>query len=329
MEKIKFQVRGFTSMLTAFSFAVMGISGILLFIVPQGRIAEWTDWRMLGLTKTDWGNMHITTSLLFLIAGILHTWYNWEALVKYFSHRKEKGFALKKETVLSLVVALFFIVGAIYKVPPLNSVLALNGYIKNKWIINKDYEPPIGHGELLTMRSFTKKLNIDLNLATEELNKNGITFKETESLALIAKNHGTSPVQIYKLVKQFERAAEVAPIVAGQDLKVQSVPAAPPLTGKTQPPPQASSARPTKVYTEELVDEQFEGRGIGKKTLAAICEENGLDLAVARKKLAARQIVMKDSETLKEAAERFTTAPIEILKIFMVGEPVNANDRGR
>jgi hypothetical protein len=44
--------RGFASLLTTFSFIVMSISGILLFIVPQGRIAEWTDWRMLGLTKS-------------------------------------------------------------------------------------------------------------------------------------------------------------------------------------------------------------------------------------------------------------------------------------
>ncbi len=31
--------------------------------MPQGRIAEWTGWRMLGLTNHNWGDIHITTSL--------------------------------------------------------------------------------------------------------------------------------------------------------------------------------------------------------------------------------------------------------------------------
>lgn len=323
MEKVAFQVRSFTSMLTAFSFAVMGISGLLLFIVPQGRIAEWTDWRLLGLAKADWGNIHITTSLLFLVAGILHTWYNWEALVKYLSHGKRKGFAARRETLLPIVITLFFIVGAVYKIPPLNSVLTLNSHIKNSWIINKDYEPPIGHAELLTMKSFTKKLNIDLNRATEALNQRGITFKETESLALIAKNHGTSPVQLYSLIKPFEGAVGPTAAKPGQELKLPDSTAPPSPGKKAEPPPRAAAAeRSIKVYTEALVEERFEGRGMGKKTLAAFCEENGVDPAVAKKKLATRQMVLKDGETLKEAAERSTTAPIEILKIFMVGEPV-------
>ncbi|MDZ4164325.1 MAG: DUF4405 domain-containing protein [Smithellaceae bacterium] len=329
MGKIKFHNRGFTSMLTAFSFAVMSISGVLLFIVPQGRIAEWTDWRMLGLTKTDWGNIHITTSLLFLIAGIIHTWYNWGALIKYLSRKREEGLALKTETVVSVILVLFFVLGAIYKLPPLSSVLTLNSYIKNMWIINKDYEPPLSHAELLTLKSFSKKLNIDLTRATEELNKNGINFKETESLGLIAKNHGLSPVQVYQFIKQLEGSATVTGAmgeVKSGGLQTPVVSAAKPTTVTPASEKQAAKTQAAlekqQLYTEELVDERFEGRGMGRKTLAMICEENGLDLALARKKLAARQLVMKDDETLKEAATRFSSAPMEIMKVILVGEPV-------
>ena len=88
--------------------------------------------------------------------------------------------------------------------------------------------------------------------------------------------------------------------------------------------PAGSAATPAKqhVYTEELVDERFEGRGMGRKTLAMIAQENGLDLALARKKLAGRQVVMKDDESLKDAAARAETAPLELMKIIFVGEPV-------
>ena len=53
----RIHVRGLISLLTAMSFLIMSISGIVLFIVPQGRIANWIDWRFLALTKGQWGDM--------------------------------------------------------------------------------------------------------------------------------------------------------------------------------------------------------------------------------------------------------------------------------
>ncbi|MDP2240646.1 MAG: DUF4405 domain-containing protein [Burkholderiales bacterium] len=319
--------KGFASLLTTFSFTVMSISGVLLFIVPQGRIAEWTDWRMLGLTKHDWGNIHITTSLMFLLAGAYHIWCNWRTLVNYFTSKRESGLFLKKELAFSAVLTLFFVFGAVYQVPPLNSVLALNSAAKDMWIVDKDHEPPMGHAELLTMKSFAKKLYIDLDQATVVLNMNGIRFQETESLALIAKNHGMTPVRLYQLIKPLEGsvAVTVAAAPAGEimtaSLQIPVVAAAMPVSLKQAVPTQAAPGK-QQVYTEELVDEYFEGRGMGRKTLAMISEENGLDLALAKKKLAARKVDMKDTDTLKEAATKAGSAPMEIMKILMVGEPV-------
>ena len=51
------RIRGFVSLLTALSFLIMAVSGLILFIVPEGRIANWHDWRFLGLTKNQWGDM--------------------------------------------------------------------------------------------------------------------------------------------------------------------------------------------------------------------------------------------------------------------------------
>ena len=45
----------------------MLVTSIILFITPQGRVAYWADWRLMGLTKTDWGNIHIVVGFLFLI----------------------------------------------------------------------------------------------------------------------------------------------------------------------------------------------------------------------------------------------------------------------
>jgi len=50
----------------------MLLTSIILFIVSQGRVAYWPGWRLWGLTKTDWGNIHINLGLLLLIALFLH-----------------------------------------------------------------------------------------------------------------------------------------------------------------------------------------------------------------------------------------------------------------
>jgi len=307
--------KGFASLLTTFSFVVMTVSGILLFIVPQGRIAEWTDWQLLGLSKSDWGNIHITTSLMFLISGAYHIWCNWRTLVNYFTSKRESRLFMRREIAISAVVTLFFVVGAVYQAPPLSYVLALNNTIKMAWIVDKDHEPPMGHAELLTMKSFTKKLQIDLDQATAVLKENGIKFSENESLAVIANHYDIAPVQIYQLIKPLEGSA--AAVVAN------GAPAGG-LMHASLRIPTGSAATPAKqhVYTEELVDERFEGRGMGRKTLAMIAQENGLDLALARKKLAGRQVVIKDDESLKDAAARTETAPLELMKIIFVGEPV-------
>jgi len=304
--------KGYASLLTTFSFIVMSLSGILLFIVPQGRIAEWTEWRMLGLAKSQWGDIHITTSLMFLIAGAYHIALNWRTLVNYFTTKREKGLMMQRELAISGVVTVFCIAGAVYQVPPLSYVLTLNNTIKQAWIVDKDHEPPMGHAELLTMPSFTKKLQMDMGQVTAVLQQNGITFNDTESLAVIAKRHGTSPVRLYQMIKPLEGSTSgmvTAAAAPAEAVKASLQTAAP----ATQP-----------VYTDELVDEKFEGRGMGRKTLAMLSEEIGFDLAKAKKKLAARNVSMKDDETLKDAANKAGTAPMEILKVILVGEPVKA-----
>jgi hypothetical protein len=51
MEKRGFHGRGFFSLLSFGGFIVLALTGIVLFIMPHGRVAYWTDWRFLGLTE--------------------------------------------------------------------------------------------------------------------------------------------------------------------------------------------------------------------------------------------------------------------------------------
>ena len=72
-----FSSRAFVSVLTGLSLIGMTISGIVLFLTPSGRIANWTDWTYLRLTKHQWGALHIWLSLIFLAASFFHVYFNW------------------------------------------------------------------------------------------------------------------------------------------------------------------------------------------------------------------------------------------------------------
>lgn len=315
----RLHLRGFISLLTALSFLIMTISGGILFITPQGRIAYWLDWTFWGISKAQWGDMHITTSLLFALAGLWHTWLNWRALVSYFQDKVKKTMVLKTELLAAAVITIFCTVGGIYKTPPLSYVLTLNDYIKESWVKTPEDEPVISHAELLSLKNFLKKVDIELEPALELLKKQGIKVAgPEEKLLAIARNNRTSPSAIYKLLKTLEQkpAASTSTAVPLQEEAKKILPSSAPVAGKPAPPA-------AKTWTPELVQKEFEGKGVGRKTLADICKEHGLEQGTIIKKLAAKNITMASGDTLKKISEERGELPIDLLKVILVDETVH------
>jgi hypothetical protein len=50
----KINKRGLASFLTLFGFLIMALTGLILYIMPAGRVAYWIHWEMIGLSKTGW-----------------------------------------------------------------------------------------------------------------------------------------------------------------------------------------------------------------------------------------------------------------------------------
>ncbi|MCE5194472.1 MAG: DUF4405 domain-containing protein [Nitrospiraceae bacterium] len=291
MTERKFHTKGFISLLTALSTIFMTISGIVLYFVPAGRIAYWTKWKFFFLTKENWIDMHVLTSLLFIIGAVYHIYLNWAVFTTYIVKKAERVLSLKKEMAIASVITAIFVIASIYTIPPLNYVIKFSDYLKNSWVTSKELEPPFGHAELLSLKSFAKKMDMDLNLAVEELKKNGFKIESSnDSIEKIAKNHNTSPLEIYKIIKKYEKKDTAGEIIS---------------------------------YTPEQVDEKFAGTGLGRKTLKQIIEENKLDINKAKKKLSEKNIQTKEGETLKQAADRHNTTPIDIMKIILVDEKRN------
>ena len=83
-------IRRIVSLLLIFSFILLLITGIVLYIVPAGRIAFWADWRFIGLTKEQWGDIHIISGILGLLVGFIHIIFNWKSIVLYLKNRKKE-----------------------------------------------------------------------------------------------------------------------------------------------------------------------------------------------------------------------------------------------
>ena len=73
-------LRKIISLTTFFSFVLLILSSIMLYVVPECRVAYWADWRII-FTKAQWGDLHITGGALFLVAGLWHTFLNWKPVM--------------------------------------------------------------------------------------------------------------------------------------------------------------------------------------------------------------------------------------------------------
>ncbi len=189
-----------TSLSLGFSFIIMSITGVVLYFVPKGKVAYWADWHIFGLSKSQYGDLHTTSMVTFLIFGILHIYYNWKPIVSYLKDKSKKISFTKKEFLIAFGINLVFVVGTLYMVQPFKGFLDMQTAIKNHW--TKEYGlPPYGHAEETKLKRFCFKMDIDYEAASIVLKENGIKFKADETLLSIGQNNNISPSAIYELIE--------------------------------------------------------------------------------------------------------------------------------
>ena len=104
-------IRRITSLTALLSFILLFITIVVLYIVPQGRVAYWADWRLWGLTKEQWGDIHINIGLLFLLSIFLHIYYNWKPLLNYLKNKAGQLKRMPREFNAALLLIILFSVG--------------------------------------------------------------------------------------------------------------------------------------------------------------------------------------------------------------------------
>ena len=197
-----------TSLTMMLVMLVMTYTGIILFITPPGRIANWANWELLGLSKKEYGEIHSIFMVLFIIMTLIHVYYNWTPITNYMKNKAKEMIVLTKDMLIAFILVLIFFLGTLYQVTPFSSFLDFGDGIKNSW--EKEYgTAPYSHAELSSFSKFTKKMGYDLEKSKEILKSNNIKFEVSQSLSQIGKENNLSPQFIYKLLsKNLEKAGE-------------------------------------------------------------------------------------------------------------------------
>ena len=130
----RMQKRGLTSFLTLGGFLVMVFTGIVLYIAPLGWAANRLDWTFLGLNKHQWSDIHVIFSMLWMVAGLFHLYFNWRVLKAFIHNKAHGGWRMRKELALAAVVMAVVMVCAVYQAPPVQYIVDLSDRIKSSWI---------------------------------------------------------------------------------------------------------------------------------------------------------------------------------------------------
>lgn len=198
-QKRRFSGRALTSCVLTFSFLAMAFSGVVLFVTPRGRVANWTGWELLGITKHQWGALHICFAVVFLVGSLIHIYLNWKRLLTYFKSRLTHRYAFRWEWAVSLVFCVLIGAGALWEIPPLSSLMSLNDRIKDSWE-QEERAAPVPHAELLTLTELAEEANLGIAEALTNLHRQGIAEAGPESVVgELAERYGKTPEEIHSL----------------------------------------------------------------------------------------------------------------------------------
>ena len=264
------QMRKLTSLTLLPSFVILLLTSIVLYIVPEGRVAYWSDWHLFWLSKSQWGDIHTNSGFLFLAAGLLHLWHNWRPMTAYLKIKIKTLSLLTPAFSVALAVNLIVLVGTLLLVPPFSTILDIGHGFKERAAVRYG-EPPYGHAELSSLALFTKRTGLDLEAAKRAMGDKGLRVSgDDQTILAIAQANGLTPRAIYEAMRQ----------------------------GATQE---------TKAIKPVFPDKPFPG--MGRLRLADLCGQYGLDQEHIMQVLAAKGIQANPEKSLKEIAEAHRTTP--------------------
>lgn len=133
--------RKFVSLTIFFSFLILFLSSVVLYIIPGGTVGS-EGWAFITLSYRQWTDLHIVSGILFLAFGLWHTALNWRGIVSGF--KKAASISLKSSwpVLAALALNIFVVAGTLNHIQPIEEVLTV--YKEAKQQFRKGYvgNPP-------------------------------------------------------------------------------------------------------------------------------------------------------------------------------------------
>jgi hypothetical protein len=193
----RFSWKPFVSFLIVLTFSVIAISGLVLYVAPPGRVANWSHWTLVALDKAAWQSLHTIFATLFLVAAGFHLFFNWKVLMAYLKSKLHAGVRMKRELAVASALVGSILVLTLAGAPPFETIMTAGDDLKNSWV-PVESEPPIPHAEELTLARFAETTKLPLEKIQATLQRGGLEVGEAQwTLGRIAATNGLTPQQLY------------------------------------------------------------------------------------------------------------------------------------
>ena len=201
-KKKRFNWRAWTTFVVIVSFIVDTISGIILYISPPGRVANWTNWSIWGLDKGDWEAIHTIFGYILLIIVGIHLFYNWKMFMSFIWSKIRKALNLKWELAAAILINLLIFVGTLWDIPPFSTTMNLGERFKESWEESKAVAAPVRQAQDLSLQEFAASIQAPADQILSALRSKGLEVKNVQqTLEEIAKENRTSPDKLYEAMK--------------------------------------------------------------------------------------------------------------------------------
>ncbi|MGF7140946.1 DUF4405 domain-containing protein [Roseimarinus sediminis] len=195
-----FKWRSFVSFGMFFSFLIMSVSGLILYLAPPGRVFRWLGWELFWIDLNQWQALHTLFSYLFLGFAISHVFsMNWKILFSYFTRKTKAGLRRKRELLASSIVVLLFAAGTLLNVPPFQSVMQLGDWASDAWGEQIDY-PPVSHIEKMTIEEIaTVLLDVPAEVFMKQIKEASYRVdRPTQSLEEVCTINKVDPYVLFR-----------------------------------------------------------------------------------------------------------------------------------
>ena len=277
----RWSTRRFTSFTLLLSFLASLFTGIVCYLAPRGRVANWTGWNILGLGKEDWAAVHTTTSVLLLLAAGLHLWFNWRPLKTYLKGTMKKAKFRKAELALAALLLAATWVGTVRGWQPFVQLARWNDQIK-AWWEERSAPAPAPHEEEAPLEKVASDYGLPAAAFLEKLVKAGFHPEGPgEILGHLAAREGLSAAEVIR-----KALGNGGPSAKGQGRNAGNG------------------------------SQGAGGSGWGRMTLEEFCNRRAIDLEKALKELKAKGVPARPQDRIRDLAEPLGIRPREMETIL-------------